>query len=407
MMSATVSAAGATIESLARRSAEVWKELQTAIKEGAAPEVVERLQAQFDLLTRRIKDAERAATGMGQAMDAAAGQAMTLDGAFKQLKLSSQESLNKARDDAALAFNTISAAAREGKAATEDVARAFEAYAREAQNAARQSSEAAKKQVDDQLRLKGSALGLGEVLERLGLLGKESGDQTAEAMQNAASAVQDVADAADSASGSLRTMAGSATSAASATTQMASAMGQVRSEAIGASVELSQTSALFQEIIAGRERAWERGPTELFSAFYRQNEDLERQVALLREQNMALDETGQRVLELRKQFSYLSDDRLRELAQEQLRQEQAAGSAAEQNKMLGAGNDLLRERNALLDRQAQNTQQSQASNSITQVIEVRLVAAVGRMDFDPGQITEQHKRQLAQMILDTIARDRP
>lgn len=62
----------------------MWTELQTAIKEGAAPEVVERLQAQFDLLTQRIKDAESAATGMGKAMGDAANQTMTLEGAFKQ-----------------------------------------------------------------------------------------------------------------------------------------------------------------------------------------------------------------------------------------------------------------------------------------------------------------------------------
>lgn len=401
-MTDKVTAAGATIEALARRSAEVWTELQTAIKEGAAPEVIEGLQARFDMLTQRIKEAERAATGMGQAMGDAAGQAMTLEGAFKQLRLASQDSLNATRDQALLAFNTISAAAREGKAATEDVARAFEGYARAAREAARYSSEAVQKQVDDQLRLKGSALGLSEVLERLGLLGKESGDQTAQAMQNAASAVQDVADAADSASGSLRNMAGSSTSAASATTQMASAMGQVRSEAIGASVELSQTSALFQEIIAGRARAWERGPVELFSAFYEQNEALERQVALLREQNMALDETGQRVLELRKKYSYLSDDRLRELAQEQLRAEQAAKQSEEQNKALSSGNELLRERNALLSQPPWETTQKREVD-----IRVSFEAKSARVVFDTSDVTDAQIRQLAQRIIAVIERDMP
>ncbi len=390
-----------TTEAAARQAAEVWTRLQAAIKEGAAPEVIEGLKVQFDQLNQRIKAAERAATGMGQAMGDAAGQAMTLEGAFKQLRLASQDSLNATRDQALLAFNTISAASREGKAATEDVARAFEGYARAAREAARYSSEAVQKQVDDQLRLKGSALGLSEVLVRLGLLGKESGDQTAQAMQNAASAVQDVADAANSASGSLRNIAGSATSAASATTQMASAMGQVRSEAIGASVELSQTSALFQEIIAGRARAWERGPVELFSAFYEQNEALERQVALLREQNMALDETGQRVLELRKKYSYLSDDRLRELAQEQLRAEQAAKQSEEQNKALSSGNELLRERNALLNQQAQTTAQTTTIRRIEVVIDAKPV--VSEIDF--SNLRPRQIQDLLNLLADGLRRE--
>ena len=407
-MSDKVAAAGATIEALARRSAEVWTELQTAIKEGAAPEVVERLQAQFDLLIQRIKDAERAATGMGQAMGDAAGQTMTLEGAFKELKLSSQETLNQARDSAALAFNTISAAAKDGKAATEDVARAFEAYARAAQDAARYSSESAQQQVDAQLRVKGSSLGLTESLERLGLVGKQAGEGTADSMGRAGDALQNVAESANEAADAMDGITTSATTAAVATQSMASEMGNVTRSVQLANRELEGTSKLYQEMANARfgERVGAatalagRQALELRERLQEQTSEYEKQLTALQDQNMVLDDVGRRVIELRKQFDYLSDDRLRTLAQEQIRHEQATGATAEQTRQLGAGNELLRERNALLDRQAQ--QQTQT----VKVIEVRLTAAVGRVEFRVEDIQRPEIRRLAQLILAEIGNDR-
>lgn len=415
-MSDRVSAAGATIEHLAHRSGEVWAQLQQAIKDGAAPEIIERLQQRFELLGQRIKEAERAATGMGQAMGDAAGQVMTLDGAFTQLSLTSQAKLAETREKALLAFNTISSAAKEGKAATEDVTRAFEAYARAAQEAAKHSTELERKQVEAQLRIKGSSLGLTESLERLGLAGKKAGDDTADSMGRAGQALSEVAESAEDAATAMDGITSSATTAASATHQMAEGIGHVTRQVMLTNDELEGTSKLFQELandrfgerVSGAFNSIRLGNQRLQYALQEQTKEYDRQLASLQEQNMAMDEVGQRVLELRRQFSYLSDDRLRALAQEQLRYEQATGAGAEQNRNLASGNELLRERNALLDKQGQQLLDKQGQQTVqtTKVVEVRLTAGVGRVEFNVDEIQRADIRKLAKLIIQEIEMDR-
>lgn len=394
-------------ESANATSAQIEAAFKAAINAAATREEAEAMAVAL----KQAGDAGRVSMeGMARATDQLNAKlreleaaANPLNDAFERLGITSQQALQAAADSARDAFDQIVDGSRRGEASISDVRRAFEAYARAQLAAAANMDASARQQVEAMLRIKGGAIGATEVLERLGIVGEESGVQSAQAMQSAASAIQDVTDAADSAAGSLQNMAGSATSAASATTQMATAMGQVRSEAIGASVELSQTSALFQEIIAGRQHAYEASPTELFSAYYEQNDALERQVELLREQNMALDETGQRVLELRKKYKYLSDDRLRTLAQEQLRAEQAAKQHEEKRQSLREENDLLQERNALLDKQAQQTQQQ----AVTRVVEVRFTQGVMKVEFDVTRLSQSDKRALAQIVIDEIGKDRP
>lgn len=400
--------ANETIDSLAHRGAEVFQQLQEAIKDGTDPAAVQALQLEFDELQERIRNAEQTGYALTDAMMEIAFKAEELGAAFDTLKIKSQASLLAASTEAEQAFTAIVVAAKNGQAATEDVARAFEVYARRAMEAAKYSSEAAQQQVEAQLKARASALGLTDSLERLGLAGKKAGDETAESMGRAGIELQNVADAASDAADAMDEITSSATTAAGATQQMAEGMGHVTRQVVLTNNELSGTSKLFQQLanerfgdrIAGAFNSIRLGNQRLHQGLRDQTAEYEKQLAALQEQNMALDAVGQRVLELRRQFSYLSDDRLRALAQEQLRYEQATGAGAEQNRNLASGNELLRERNALLDKQGQQTVQT------TKVVEVRLTAGVGRVEFNVDEIQRADIRKLAKLIIQEIEMDR-
>lgn len=348
-------------------------------------------------LARSMADLQRK---MGE-VDAAVDPLRT---SFEALGITSQKSLETAAAAARAAFDDIKRGAREGEASMADARRAFEAYARAQLDAASGLDRLAQDQIRRQLELEARSIGATEALERLGLVGKDAGDKTADAMGAAAESLHGVADAADAASSGLRDVGSAGAQAASSVSEMAAAYGNMRSESVGANVQLSETSKLFQDIIAGRERSMSFGPVDLFRDYQEQNAELSRHVELLQEQNMSLDEVGRRVLELREQYRYLSDDRLRTLAQEQIRYEQATGQTSEQNRQLSTGNDLLRDRNALLDRQ--QAQQAQTPATVERVYVLRLEAAVGRVEFDMEQMTERDKRSIAEMVLSMIGKDR-
>jgi hypothetical protein len=188
-----------------------------------------------------------------------------------------------------------------------------------------------------------------------------------------------------------------------------------------ASLSLAGTSKAFQDAVNSSSNAlgrfsgalWSgRNMSRVWDELRSQSEELERQVALLQEQNMAYDKVGARVLMLRQQFSYLSDDRLRALAQEQLKAEENGFAYNGQSRAIADGNRALEERTRLLERQADAAVTTREAVSVapsgvpTQIIEVRLTAAVGRVDFDLNTISAADKEKLVKLFLDTIGRHR-
>lgn len=87
--------------------------------------------------------------------------------AFKDLNLESQASLNTAATKAADALKVVIDAARQGKAAQEDVRRAFDAWAEAARKAAADSDEAGKKAVEAQIKAQQAALETAGVMKKI------------------------------------------------------------------------------------------------------------------------------------------------------------------------------------------------------------------------------------------------
>lgn len=115
---------------------------------------------------------------------------------FDQLGIKSQRALDAARDAAREAFAAIVDGAREGAAAQGDIVRAFEALAAAERQAVAQGTESERSRAETLLASKAAALGLSAELERAGVIGKQAGDDTANAMRGARDAIEDTTAAA-------------------------------------------------------------------------------------------------------------------------------------------------------------------------------------------------------------------
>jgi tape measure domain-containing protein len=115
---------------------------------------------------------------------------------FELLGIKSQTQLNSTRDNAREAFEAIVAGARNGTAAQEDVVRAFKAYADAARAAAADSNQYTQDQVNEQLAVQASVLGLADALGKAGDAGKKAGSDTSESFDDAKKHIDDAGDAA-------------------------------------------------------------------------------------------------------------------------------------------------------------------------------------------------------------------
>jgi len=116
---------------------------------------------------------------------------------FERLGIKSQAQLDATRDSAKRAFDAIVDGARRGAASQDDITRAFKAYADAARAAAADSSSTTKQQVEDQLAVQASVLGISDALGKAGDAGKDAGDKTAKAFGDAKDSIDETADAAD------------------------------------------------------------------------------------------------------------------------------------------------------------------------------------------------------------------
>jgi TP901 family phage tail tape measure protein len=95
-----------------------------------------------------------------EAVDAGDAVRMSLEEAFKALKLTSQRELDETASNARAALEAISDAAKRGEAERSDVRRAFEGWADAARKAASESGPAAQAVVEAQIRAREAVLGL-------------------------------------------------------------------------------------------------------------------------------------------------------------------------------------------------------------------------------------------------------
>lgn len=146
-----------------------------------ASKALQLAQAELDRLTGKAKDAAQAQRA--------------LDDAFSGLRITSQAKLQEAAAAATRHFETIRAAFASGQASIEDVRRAFEAYARDQRAAVADSDAWARAQVEAQLAVTASTIGLADSFKQAGDAGKEAGDKTAESFGRLREKVEETKDA--------------------------------------------------------------------------------------------------------------------------------------------------------------------------------------------------------------------
>jgi tape measure domain-containing protein len=260
----------------------------------------------------------RSATDLRNRIEELKNAADPLADAFKRLGITSQRELDRIAQTAREDFAAVESAARAGGAQLDDVSRAFEAMARAQLAATANASKFEQETVRATLRAKGESLGLEDALIRLGIAGEKAGEQVASGADGAAAALRRAASAADDAAAAAESNAGANTSNASSFIYLAGAADQAGFAIEGVSEKFAQLAAqqVGRVTTGGR-----RGESNLFKDLQEQNRLLDEQIALTQAQNAQFDETAQRIAQLRGQYDLLSDDRIRQLAEEQRRLE--------------------------------------------------------------------------------------
>jgi tape measure domain-containing protein len=238
--------------------------------------------------------------------------------AFTRLGIVSQKELDRLANTARRDFDSIVVAARAGEASLDDVGRAFVAMAQKQLDSVRNASEWERKQVEGAIRSQAATLGLRDALSEVGLAGAEAGDLVAQGAEKATGALRDTAAAAGS-------VASAASDVSATGGDVVNNFNNITFAAQGTTAALDGVSEAFRAAAAaqaGQVTSTGGRESTVFAELQRQSAALEEQIALVREQNAEYDDLEQRIRSLRGQYQFLSDDRLRQLAQEQLRLEE-------------------------------------------------------------------------------------
>lgn len=143
----------------------------------------------FEALNRTLAAVDQRLAEIDAALDPLAAK-------FSQFGIKTQRELNNAAAAARSFFDEVVAGAQRGEYAQADVVRAFTVMAEAQRQAVAQSTASEQARVESLLAAKAAALGLSSELERAGVIGKQAGDDTADAMRGARDAITDTAAAA-------------------------------------------------------------------------------------------------------------------------------------------------------------------------------------------------------------------
>ncbi|MCQ4164706.1 tape measure protein [Tahibacter harae] len=278
------------------------------------------LKAAADQGRISLEGAERAGLALQNRIREIATATDPLADAFGRLGIKSQQALNAARDSARDAFNAIADGARRGKASQEDVIRAFEVYAAAARAAVAQSTQGARDQVEAHLRAEAAARGVTAALAAMGEQGEEAGSRTAAAADDAADSLGKLGAAAEEAADSATKMGQESSKAAEGLDKVASSASQAASVALDMSKAFADAATNAQ----GLDRI-------TFTVGAEQQEQANQLLESLRQQNAQYDEQAQRLEQLRRQFNYLGDAQLEQIAREQQLLEQNQQRRREQD----------------------------------------------------------------------------
>lgn len=282
----------------------------------ATPEALARANAEFAAASINLQKLTSGANDGKQAAD-------ELAAAYKKLGIVSQADLIDKAQRAADGFDAVVRAQQRGAATAEDVRRAFIAMAEAQLRAAADSDATARGRVENEIRVQAATLGVVDALDKLGLAGKQAGDDVAAGADKAAGALADTASSADQAAASASNLGQSSNTAASGLQNLA----QASQEAAGFALEANKAFADASSTMAGLDRT-------TFNVLEGQRRAFEEELRITREGNAAFDERAQMLNQLRSQYTFLSDAQLQVLANErtQLQQNQQRREEDERRK---------------------------------------------------------------------------
>ncbi len=241
-----IAAFTAIVENARASGAQIEVAFKAAIGKASTVEEIQALGAALEDAANRgrigFEATERATSAMATRLSKLKEELNPLADAFSALGIKSQQSLNDTAAVAKRAFDEIVVGASHGKAAQEDVQRAFVAYAQAQLAAAANAPSWAKAQIESQLRVQASVLNVTEALKAAGLAGETSGDQVAAGYDKAKQAIDDAATAA----GNLATNTAAAATASANAGAAAATTATQTAQASGAAIALTneQTRAM-------------------------------------------------------------------------------------------------------------------------------------------------------------------
>lgn len=311
----------------------------------------------FDATSRAVKAVKDRVAELQDTLD-------PLNASFAGLGIESQRMLDAAAQKAHDLFDNIVQGARRGEASVGDVRRAFQAYARAQLDAVADADDWKKEQVKSALAVQASINGVTTGLGDMGDAGTKAGNAVAAGAQHAAAALDDTATAASGAAQQVdQTSQSLQKGAESAGKSAEDYQKQFRPAAValnGFSDALLRAYAA-QNQFAGNVDRWADKMNAITAEWRRQKDAYEAQLESLNHQNAAYDKAAQRVEALRKEYSYLTDEQLRNL--------DAARQALEENEKRAkqATLDALKKNDAANAAQTEKWEKEAAAKSGTQM----------------------------------------
>ena len=356
-------AAFATVVENARAtSAQVEAAFKSALTQSNTLDEVQALGAVMESAGRQGKLGFEATERAAAALRARIGEIQAiidpLADSFGRLGIKSQSSLEAARDAAKDAFDQIVQGARDGIASQEDVQRAFDAYAETVRAAAKDSESWKQSTVEAQLATQAASLNLRDNLVKTGAAGADAGGRIARGARQASGALDQAASSADHAADSAGNLADNSGRVESAFRRQKSASDGLNASLGEGSIRFGQALMAANKYAGVSQEMFANSVNRTVGEQQKQSRAVQEQIAAIKAQNAEYDETEQRLQGLRQTYSFLGDDQLKALLDEQTkldenikRRDEAAKRQQEQQDQANASTERAIDLNNQLNTQ--------------------------------------------------------
>ena len=354
--------------------------------QGATAEEARALQEQvsaamFDM-GASVETVDKAFAAFNKSLEKAADSKAVADlsKAFDELGVKSQAELNRAAQNAEANFDKIVEGSRNAVGGMADIRAAFIAYAKTQLDTVKNSDEFAKAQTIAALEGKAAAAGLGESLQDLGVVAKESAGKVTDGIRAIVPAANEAASSVDGVASALDGAADGADNLASSSANLADGFGRVGSTARGVAVDLGQVSSEFSRMIASSGLFDVERTNRLTRGLSEERQRAAERIKQINDEANALDPLQQKYDSLRRQFRYIGEDQLKAIADAEERL------------------DRLRNTN--------DQAQKEANNERSSLAPIKLEISNKQTDGTPINLSPEQLSVLSTNIMNEIARRR-